>query len=86
MHKKPGVHYSDDVIVEYDSGFPTRFQQQYRLSQLLSELGTPRIEGCHCVWSHPSGMGAVTWNYPSQFRNGRKVVCVRRSDHSSQSN
>ena len=73
-----------DVILHYDSGFPTRLVNHPRLAGLIERDGPPNsIDGFRLVWVRAGGSRFVaTWDY--ELKNpwpgdNRKLVHVELS-------
>lgn len=52
-----------DVILHYDSGFPTRLKKHSRLAQMIRQSGPPVVDGWRLVWVHTVGRFAASWDY-----------------------
>lgn len=53
-----------DVILHYDSGFPTRLVKHHRLAALILRDGQPNaIDGFRLIWTKSVGRFAATWDY-----------------------
>lgn len=53
-----------NVILHYDSGFPTRLQHHGRLAALIERDGPPTtIDGFQLIWTRAVGRFAASWDY-----------------------
>ena len=53
-----------DVILYYDTGFPTRLKNHHRLAKMIERDGPPTtIDGFNLIWYKGADKYGASWNY-----------------------